>query len=1003
MNWKTAILSLVLLSGTLLGQFPVELSPDEMTEPVSFTAGSDTEFLLSVTASANTNWAISESESATLVVIVDRELTDYNQDIVLYAGEDEHLYHTSLGSISAGGHSIQFKFDDAKSSTGAYLIEIENIDLIDIAAIDVDADALKHSPILYGRDLLSWNESTHTDIPLIMWHDINMEGSSKRITYSLILSNEDSRVGVGLSDLMYSYGRTTDIEWMYEVLLSSSGDILSEVFQGASHITTDFEGNKIDRHPILKNATLNCNFTDVGTSDYKFFLSPIFTANDNYTREILMDQNPWTYRIMAEELINEDRYEEQADPESVTISDVRNYLYIEYGGSTSGQNITLEIFTYFIGSCNAYVHHHNYPEFGYGYGGGIHRTSIELPEGFNPSQLHQLGFISDGNDGYTLSISSISRLFYLDETYMPTDIEIDFAPFSISSSDSEKWLEMNENTQNLDCFGAINGKAECDDCAVCDGGNSDMDDCGICFGENQDMDCSGICFGGASEDECGICDDNSENDNSTCSGCTDLNAENFDESAVFDDSSCEYSGHIFYVPSEYTAIQSAIYYASAGDTVEVGPGIYNENIDFMGKAVTLRSQYENGTSISEFVISGVDSTSTVTIENISEGGALIGFTITNGYGQGASFEDFLSMAADEETLDSLLTYVIRAGGISVGNASPYLKDLHITNNTSRNVGGGVGLINSNSVIESCRISDNIIPDGDGLGGGGVAINGGHPILNNVTIENNYVGSNMYSLNGGGGILCGFSLGGDILQLDLENVNIIGNTANIGAGIGALSGIITGNLLLLVDNIGPYGSAISLGEPLGLVIGDISMSIQNSTIAHNTGLLGVGMINTAQLNAVNSIFWDNGDVEFSPLPNNDQLNLVFNYTDSEDVWPGTGNINQDPLFFDVSSSDYTLSAASPCIDAGTADTDMDGSDDMENYTGTVPDMGAFEFDDGGCGIAGDINTDGSVNILDIISVANCILSDCSDPCSDLNGDSTINILDIINLVNIILSS
>ena len=188
-----------------------------------------------------------------------------------------------------------------------------------------------------------------------MWHDINMEDSNKRITYSLILSNEDSRVGVGLADLMYSYGRTTDIEWMYEVLLSPSGDILNEIFQGASHVTTNFEGTKIGMHPILKNATLNCNFTDVGISDYKFFLSPVFTANDDYTREILMDENPWTYRIMAEELINENRYEETADPESVIISDVRNYLYIEYGGSTSGQNITLEIAADFISSCGTYV------------------------------------------------------------------------------------------------------------------------------------------------------------------------------------------------------------------------------------------------------------------------------------------------------------------------------------------------------------------------------------------------------------------------------------------------------------------------------------------------------------------------------------------------------------------------------------------------------------------------------------------------------------------------
>ena len=936
------------------------------------------------------------------MVIIDGESTDYNQDIVLYAGEDEHFYHTSLGPISEGEHSIQFTFDDAKSSDGANLIIIDSIELTDIATIDIDTDALTHSPILYGRDLLAWNESTHTDIPLIMWHDINMEGSNKRITYSIIFSNEDSRIGVGLADLMYSYGRTTDIEWMYEVILSPSGDILNEIFQGASHITTDFDGNKIGRHPLLKNATLNCNFTDIGISDYKFFLSPIFTTNDDYTRQILMDENPWTYRIMAEELINEDRYEEYANPETVTISDVRNYIYIEYGGSTSGLDITLEIAANFIGSCNTYFHHHNYPEFSFEYGGGIHRTSIELPGGFIPSQLHEVGFISDGNDGYTLTISSISRLFYLTEDYVPTDLNIDFVPFSISDADPERWLNMNENTDNLDCFGAVDGQSECDDCSVCDGGNADIDDCGVCFGNNQDMDCSGTCFGEASEDECGICDENMGNDNSTCSGCTDSNAENFDENAIFDDSSCEYSDNIFYVPSEYTYIQNAIYYASAGDTIEVGPGIYNENLNFMEKAIMLRSEYENGIDISEFIISGVDSISTVTIENISEGGALMGFTIKNGYGLGVSFEDFISMAADEEKLDSLLNHVLKAGGISIGNANPYLKDLHITDNTARNVGGGIGLINSNAVIESCLISNNIIPDGEGLGGGGVAINGGHPILIDVTIENNYVGSNIYSLNGGGGILCGFSIGDDILQLDLDNVSIIGNTANIGAGIGALSGIVTGNRLLIVDNMGPYGSSISLGEPLGLVIGNITMSIKNSTIAHNTGLLGVGMINTAQMNAVNSIFWDNGDVEFAPLPNNDQLNLNFNYTNAEDQWPGTGNINQDPLFLDVSSSDYTLSATSPCIDAGTADTDMDGSDDIDHYTGTSPDIGVFEFEDGDCIIAGDLNMDGNVNILDIISIANCILSDCSDPCADLNGDNLINILDIINLVNIILS-
>ena len=1002
MNLKIVILVLVLCLGTLLGQFPVELEPDENTDSYMFTAETDTEYLLSLTASSNTNWSQANVESATLVIALDGNWNNYNHDIVLYAGQEQHIYLTSLGPISTGEHNIQFKFDNEKSSAGASLILIEYMELIDIATLDFDEDAMKHSPILYGRDILSWNESTHTDVPLILWHNISQEGLNKRITYSIIFSNEDSRVGVGLSDLMYNYGRTTDIEWMYEVLLSESGDILSEIFQGASHITTNFEGNKIGKHPILKNATLNCNFTDVGTSDYKFFLSPIYTVDDGYTQQILMDANPWTYRIMAEELINEERYEYPGDPESVIISDVRNYLYLEYMGSTSGENITLALTTNFIGSCGKYVHHHNYPEFNYGYGGGIQRTSIELPESFNPLELYELGFISLGDDTYSLSINDITRLFYLDENYIPVDIDIDFTPFDISNSDPDKWLRMNENVDNLDCFGIPNGSALCDDCGVCNGANTNMDDCGICFGNNIDLDCNGSCFGSSYEDECDVCDSNPSNDNITCSGCTDNNAENFDENAIFNDGSCIYNDHTFFVPDEYISIQNAIYYANPGDTVEVSTGIYNENINFMGKSITLRSQYENGTEISEFIISGVDSLSVVTIEDINEGGVLSGFTITNGYGKGASFEDFISMAADEELLDSLLTHVLRAGGISIRNANPYLKDLHITNNTARNVGGGIGLINSNAIIESCHITNNNISDGDGLGGGGIAINGGHPIITDVIIQNNIVGSNMYSLNGGGGILCGFSIGNEILQLDMENVSIIGNTANIGAGIGALSGIITGNHLLIVENVGPYGSAISLGEPLGLVIGDIIMSIKNSTITNNTGLIGIGMINSANLNSINTIFWDNGEMEFSPLPNNDQLNLNFNYTDADYEWPGIGNLNLDPLFMDDDNSDYTLDLSSPCIDSGTADTDMDGIDDIENYIGSAPDMGIFEFDDVGCGTFGDINIDGNVNILDIINIANCILSSCYDPCTDLNEDGTINILDIINLVNIILN-
>ena len=60
------------------------------------------------------------------------------------------------------------------------------------------------------------------------------------------------------------------------------------------------------------------------------------------------------------------------------------------------------------------------------------------------------------------------------------------------------------------------------------------------------------------------------------------------------------------------------------------------------------------------------------------------------------------------------------------------------------------------------------------------------------------------------------------------------------------------------------------------------------------------------------------------------------------------------------------------------------------------------------LPGDINGDDTVNILDIVMVANYTLgqaefTDEQTQAADLNQDGTINILDIVQIINIVLDT
>ena len=113
---------------------------------------------------------------------------------------------------------------------------------------------------------------------------------------------------------------------------------------------------------------------------------------------------------------------------------------------------------------------------------------------------------------------------------------------------------------------------------------------------------------------------------------------------------------IINVPGDQPSIQAAIEAASDDDTVLVAEGTYYENINFLGKAITVASHYIIGPApdtswISKTIIDGskavnLDIASVVTMRSGEDTtSVLTGFTIMGGNGTGKpdSFEQTLDL------------------------------------------------------------------------------------------------------------------------------------------------------------------------------------------------------------------------------------------------------------------------------------------------------------------------------------------------------------------------
>lgn len=354
-----------------------------------------------------TDWAEAGHEAALATVLVDGHP---QQQIMLYGGSEPFSYTVFLGVLSPGEHRVDVRGAD--------------VQLVQAKFHEDASDVTANAPVLLAR---ANTVGKYTDIPLIVYCERLSENGDPFLQYTVIFSNEDG--GTSTRALMARWGRATDIEYVYRAFLTADGRVRRATIQAKDHKELEFRGKLDGSHPLLMPITDN---NMIGEADaptaVRYQIAPILVDLAGHSREQVMDQHPFAYRVMAKELKREGKLRPYGIVDGEKVSDPIDYLYFEMKLANSEASVATLV--RLKGAPRWYSSHLGHADYAIRTWKrnsaespkGFVRTTVELPPGTKADQIAEIGFeclVLDKASDSQCGVEAVTKAFLLDGNYTP--------------------------------------------------------------------------------------------------------------------------------------------------------------------------------------------------------------------------------------------------------------------------------------------------------------------------------------------------------------------------------------------------------------------------------------------------------------------------------------------------------------------------------------------------------------------------------------------------------